>query len=171
MRREVLIEHARRPNAELDSETKPTGDHGHVLSLPRWRQAHESADLHVRERATAGGDCTHRSGRRSHRVSCSVGKITPSVEEKLRPLIDAETPHAAWNAKIEDLEQKRKRCPPTRPATAKSDRPQGRRWCKALCGRAEPRPKISCRPRASRQPTLEQQKKRRGGEAERADAG
>jgi hypothetical protein len=38
----------------------------------------------------------------------AVGKITPSVEEKLRPLIDAENALSGLNAKIEEIEEKEK---------------------------------------------------------------
>jgi hypothetical protein len=106
--REVLIEHARRANAELDSETKPAET---TATAYRFRVAvapHESADLHVRERALLSE--TVRIDPEEDRTAflIAVGKITPSVEEKLRPLIDAETALSSLNAKIEEIEQKEK---------------------------------------------------------------
>jgi hypothetical protein len=106
--REVLIEHARRPNAELDSETKPAET---TAAAYRFRVAvkpHESADLHVRERALLSE--TVRIDPEEDRAAflIAVGKITPSVEEKLRPLIDAETALSGLNAKIEEIERKEK---------------------------------------------------------------
>jgi hypothetical protein len=106
--REVLIEHARRPNAELDSETKPTET---TATSYRFRVAvkpHESADLHVRERALLAETVRIDPDEDRTAFLVAVGKITPSVEEKLRPLIDAETALSGLNAKIEDLEQKEK---------------------------------------------------------------
>jgi hypothetical protein len=106
--REVLIEHARRPSAELDSETKPAET---TATAYRFRVAvkpHESADLHVRERALLSE--TVRIDPEADRTAflIAVGKITPSVEEKLRPLIDAETALSGLNFKIYELEQKEK---------------------------------------------------------------
>ena len=106
--REVLIEHARRPNAELDSETKPAET---TAAAYRFRVAvkpHESADLHVRERALLSE--TVRIDPEEDRAAflIAVGKITPSVEEKLRPLIDAETALSGLNSKIEEIERKEK---------------------------------------------------------------
>jgi hypothetical protein len=106
--REVLIEHVRRPNAELDSETKPAET---TATAYRFRVAvkpHESADLHVRERALLSE--TVRIDPEEDRTAflIAVGKITPSVAEKLRPLIDAETALSGLNAKIEEIERKEK---------------------------------------------------------------
>src|ERR1039458_9686940 len=69
---------------------------------------HEFADLHVRERALLAE--TVRIDPEEDRTAflIAVGKITPSVEEKLRPLIDAETALSGLNAKIEEIEQKEK---------------------------------------------------------------
>jgi hypothetical protein len=106
--REVLVEHARRPNAELDSETKPAET---TATAYRFRVAvkpHETADLHVRERALLSE--TVRIDPNDDRTAflIAVGKITPSVEEKLRPLIEAETALSAINTKIEANEEKEK---------------------------------------------------------------
>jgi chromosome segregation ATPase len=69
---------------------------------------HESADLHVRERALLAE--TVRIDPEEDRTAflIAVGKITPSVEEKLRPLIEAETALNGLNAKIEETEEKEK---------------------------------------------------------------
>jgi len=106
--REVLIEHARRPNAELDSETKPTET---TATSYRFRVAvkpHESADLHVRERALLSETVRIDPDEDRTAFLISVSKLMPYVEEKLRPLIDAETALSALNAKIEEIEQKEK---------------------------------------------------------------
>jgi hypothetical protein len=106
--REVLIEHARRPNAELDSETKPAET---TATAYRFRMAvkpHESADLHVREHALLSETVRIDPEEDRSEFLIAVGKITPSVEEKLRPLIDAETALSGLNAKIEEIERKEK---------------------------------------------------------------
>jgi hypothetical protein len=106
--REVLIEHARRPNAELESETKPAET---TATAYRFRVAvkpHESADLHVRERALLSETVRINPGDDRTAFLISVVKLVPSVEEKLRPLIDAETVLSGLNFKIYELEQKEK---------------------------------------------------------------
>ena len=106
--REVLIEHARRTNAELDSETKPAET---TATSYRFRMAvkpHETADLHIRERALLSQEIRINPGDDRTAYLISVVKLVPSVEEKLRPLIDAETALSALNAKIEEIEQKEK---------------------------------------------------------------
>jgi hypothetical protein len=106
--REVLIEHARIPNAELESETKPAET---TATAYRFRMAvkpHESADLHVRERALLSETVRIDPDEDRSEFLIAVGKITPSVAEKLRPLIDAETALSGLNSKIEELERKEK---------------------------------------------------------------
>jgi hypothetical protein len=106
--REVLIEHARRANAELESETKPAET---TATAYRFRVAvkpHESADLHVRERALLSETVRINPDEDRTAFLIAVGKTTPSVEEKLRPLIDAETALSGLNAKIEESEEKEK---------------------------------------------------------------
>jgi hypothetical protein len=106
--REVLIEHARRPNAELESETKPAET---TATAYRFRVAvkpHESADLHVRERALLAETVRIDPDEDRTAFLIAVGKVTPSVEEKLRPLIEAETALSGLNAKIEEIERKEK---------------------------------------------------------------
>jgi hypothetical protein len=106
--REVLIEHVRHANAELESETKPAET---TATAYRFRVAvkpHETADLHVRERALLSE--TVRINPNDDRTAflIAVTKTTPNVEEKLRPLIEAETALSAINTKIEANEEKEK---------------------------------------------------------------
>jgi hypothetical protein len=69
---------------------------------------HESDDLHVRACALLSE--TVRIDPEEDRTAflIAVGKITPSVAEKLRPLIDAETALSGLNAKIKEIERKEK---------------------------------------------------------------
>ena len=106
--REVLIEHARIPGAELDSETKPAET---TATAYRFRVAvkpHETAELHVRERALLSQDIRINPKDDRSAYLISVIKLVPSVDEKLRPLIDAETALNGLNTKIKELEQKEK---------------------------------------------------------------
>ncbi len=106
--REVLIEHTRIPGAELDSETKPAET---TATAYRFRVAvkpHETAELHVRERALLSENVRIDPEEDRTAFLIAVGKITTSVEEKLRPLIDAETALGNLNAKIEEIEENEK---------------------------------------------------------------
>ena len=106
--REVLVEHTRRANAELDSETKPAETTATAYRFRVAVAAHQSADLHVRERALLSETVRIDSEEDRSVFLIAVGKITPSVEEKLRPLIEAETALSGLNAKIEENEEKEK---------------------------------------------------------------
>jgi hypothetical protein len=106
--REVLVEHARRPNAELDSEPKPAETTATAYRFRVAVAAHQSADLHVRERALLAETVRIDPEEDRSVFLIAVGKVTPSVEEKLRPLIDAETALSGLNTKIEENEQKEK---------------------------------------------------------------
>ena len=90
--RTVIVEHARHGNAELDSEPKPAET---TATAYRFREAvdpHQSEDLHVGEKAMLNEkiritpDNTDWS-----EFLVTTSKYTPELEEKLRPLIDAET--------------------------------------------------------------------------------
>ncbi|MGD0294833.1 MAG: DUF4139 domain-containing protein [Terracidiphilus sp.] len=106
--REVLIEHARRANSELDSESKPEETTATAYRFRLAVKPHESADLHVRERALLSETVFIKPDEDRAEFLIAVGKITPSIEEKLRPLIDAETALSGLNTKIEEIEQNEK---------------------------------------------------------------
>jgi hypothetical protein len=106
--RTVIVEHARRPGAELDSEPKPTET---TATAYRFRVAvgpHESVDLHVGERATLSEKIRIDPNDDRSGFLVAVSKFTPALEEKLRPLIDAETALGNLNRKIQESEQKEK---------------------------------------------------------------
>jgi hypothetical protein len=104
--REVLVEHARRANAELDSETKPAETTATAYRFRVAVAAHQSADLHVRERALLAETIRIDPEEDRSVFLIAVGKVTPSVEEKLRPLIEAETALSGLTAKIAENEEK-----------------------------------------------------------------
>jgi hypothetical protein len=104
--REVLVEHARIPSAELESEPKPAET---TATAYRFRMAvtpHESVDLHVRERALLSETVRIDPSVDRSEFLIAISKPIPSVEEKLKPLIDAETALSGLNAKIEENEAK-----------------------------------------------------------------
>jgi hypothetical protein len=106
--RTVIVEQARRPGAELDSEPKPTETTPTAYRFKLAVEPHQSADLHVREKATLSEKVVINPDEDRSGLLVSVTKMAPGLEEKLRPLIDAETALNNLNRKIQESEQKEK---------------------------------------------------------------
>jgi hypothetical protein len=104
--REVLIEHARIPGAVLDSEPKPAETTATAYRFRMTVTPHESAELHVRERALLSETVRIDPSEDRSAFLIAISKPIPSVEEKLKPLIDAETALSGLNAKIEENKAK-----------------------------------------------------------------
>ena len=106
-KRGVVIEHARRPNSELDSTEKPDETTATAYRFRVGVEPHKSADLHVTERANLSE--TIRIGTpqfNNGQFLITVSKYSPELEEKLRPAIDAETALADLNRKLNENSQK-----------------------------------------------------------------
>ena len=104
--RTVIVEHARQPRAELDSDPKAAET---TATAYRFRVAvapHQSVDLHVGERANLSERVIINPTQDHSGFLIAVSKFSPALEEKLRPLIDAETALNNLNRKISDIEQK-----------------------------------------------------------------
>jgi len=110
--RTVIVEHARRANAELDTksdsapkpeETTATAYRFRVVVKP-----HESADLHVGERANLSERIVLNALQFRSDYIISLSKYAPNLEDKLKPLIDAETALSDLDRRIADLQQKEK---------------------------------------------------------------
>ncbi|MGO8758510.1 MAG: DUF4139 domain-containing protein [Terracidiphilus sp.] len=100
--RAVVVEHARRRGAELDSDVKPAET---TASAYRFRIAvepHQSVDLHVKERANLSQRIDIRQGQFRDEYLVNVSKYSPELAEKLRPLIDAQAALSGINSKIEE---------------------------------------------------------------------
>ncbi|WP_058189074.1 DUF4139 domain-containing protein [Terracidiphilus gabretensis] len=107
--RTVIIEHQRYPNADLKSDLAPAET---TASGYRFRvvvQPHQTATLHVGESAKLN-ESVYISQQNNFRSDYLVNasKYSPDLEQKLRPLIDAETAVSDLNAKIVALQQKEK---------------------------------------------------------------
>ena len=107
--RTVVVEHPRYANADLTSdpapaETTATGYRFRVVVPP-----HETAKLHVGESAKLNERVSigQRNNFRSEYL-LNVSKYSPDLEQKLRPLIDAETALTDLDQKINALKQKEK---------------------------------------------------------------
>ena len=106
--RSVVIEHARQPNAVLDSDPKPEETTATTYRFRMAVEPHQSVDLHVRERAMLSEDVRIDPNEDRSAFLLAVGKMAPSIEEKLRPLIEAETALSGLNARIEEIGEKEK---------------------------------------------------------------
>jgi hypothetical protein len=103
--RTVIVEHARRPNAELDSEPKPAEITATAYRFRLAVEPHQSDDLHVGERAMLSEKIRINPGDDRSEFLVMVTKLAPGLEEKLRPLIDAETALSGLSRKIQEIQQ------------------------------------------------------------------
>jgi Domain of unknown function (DUF4139) len=105
--RAVVVEHARRANAELDSETKPEETTATAYRFKVGVEPHQTSELHVKERANLWE--TVMIGQRVANDSSflvTVSKYSPELEEKLRPVIAAEGALEAVSDKLDENGQK-----------------------------------------------------------------
>jgi Carboxypeptidase regulatory-like domain len=99
-KRTVLVEHTRSNDATLDPELKPAET---TASGYRFRVAvepHQSTDFHVTERATLSETVDINQRGDQDEFIVSISKYTPELEQKLRPLIDAQTALSGIDDKI-----------------------------------------------------------------------
>ena len=106
--RTVIVEHSRNGNAELVSDTKPAETTATAYRFRVAVEPHQSTDLKVRERATLSQQVRINPGDDRSAYLISISKSTPALEEKLRPLIDAEVALGNLNRKIEESQHKQK---------------------------------------------------------------
>jgi hypothetical protein len=106
--RVVIVEHARHANAELDSDPKPAETTPAAYRFRVAVPAHESVDLHVGEKATLSEKVLINPDNNRDEFLVTIGKYSPALEEKLRPLIEAETALGGLNRKLQEMEQKEK---------------------------------------------------------------
>jgi hypothetical protein len=104
--RDVVVERARRPHAELESETKPAETTATAYRFKVSVDAHQSAQLHVTERANLSE--TIRIGTPQFNngdILVTTSKYSPELEKKLQPAIDAEAALADLNRKLAENNQ------------------------------------------------------------------
>jgi hypothetical protein len=107
--RTVVVEHPRRTNADLASDSAPAETTATAYRFRIVVQPHETATLHVAERAKLDQRISigQQNNFRSEYL-LNVSKYSPDLEQKLRPLIDAETVVSDLNVKIVGLQDKEK---------------------------------------------------------------
>lgn len=106
--RTVIVEHPRKPNAELDSESKPAETTANVYRFRVVAQPHESMDLKVGEKANLSEKIRIDAAQDHSGFLVTISKFSPDLESKLKPLVDAETTLAGLNRRVSDLQQKEK---------------------------------------------------------------
>ena len=106
--RAVVVEHARQSGAELDSDVKPEETTATSYRFRVAVQPHQSVDLHVKEKANLSQTIDIRQSQFRDEYLVNVSKYSPALEEKLRPLIDAESALSGINDKIQESQEKQK---------------------------------------------------------------
>jgi hypothetical protein len=105
--RAVVVEHARRADAELDSAAKPEETTATAYRFKVGVAQHQTTELKVKERTNLNETVV--IGKRVSDNSTflvTVSKYSPDLEQKLRPAIDAEAALNAVNDKLDENDQK-----------------------------------------------------------------
>jgi hypothetical protein len=105
--RDVVVEHARKGGAELDSEIKPEETTASAYRFKVSVEPHQTKDLHVKERANLSETVAiGTTVANDSSFLITVSKYSPDVEEKLRPVIAAEGALETAQDKLDENEQK-----------------------------------------------------------------
>lgn len=104
----VIVEHTRWANAELDSDPKPAETTATKYRFRVEVQPHESVDLHVGEEAKRSEHIVIQPDDDRSEFLITVSKYSPELEEKLRPLTEAETALSDLRRKTAENEEKQK---------------------------------------------------------------
>ena len=106
--RTVIVEHPRNPNAELDSDPKPAETTATAYRFRVTVDPHQSVDLRVGERTQLSEKIEINPSQLHDEYLVNIGNFSPALEEKLKPLIDAEAVLTGLNGKIQEVVQKQK---------------------------------------------------------------
>ena len=96
----VIVEHARKANAELDSDPKPAETTATAYRFRVAVEPHQQVELHVGEKANLKERVVIGVDNFASEYLVNVSKYTPELEAKLKPLIDAEVALNDVTAKI-----------------------------------------------------------------------
>ncbi len=106
--RVVVVEHPRQPNSELESETKPAETSAKAYRFRVTVEPHKSVDLQIGEKANLSERVDINANQFQQEYLVNVSKYTPDLEQKLRPLIDAELAFENLTSQIAENERKEK---------------------------------------------------------------
>jgi hypothetical protein len=106
--RTVIVEHPRIQDAKLESDAKPAETTATAYRFRVTVDAHQTANLRVAQRSTIYSQVEINPDNDQTEVLVRTAKYTPELEEKLRPLVDAETALSDVNTKLAKLTQDQK---------------------------------------------------------------
>jgi hypothetical protein len=106
--RTVIVEHGRRQNAKLESETKPAEVTADAYRFRVAVDPHQSVDLRIAERAPVFESVQIDPDNDQTEFLVTMSKYTPDLEARLKPLIDAETALSDLNGRLDAIEQNEK---------------------------------------------------------------
>ncbi len=106
--RGVVVEYARRPHAELVSETKPDETTATAYRFRVPVDSHQTANLHVRERANLFDRVQIGTQFSNGDILVTMGKYSPDLAQALKPAIDGETALADLNRKLAENSDRQK---------------------------------------------------------------
>lgn len=106
--RAVVIEHARRPESELTSDTKPAETTATAYRFEVNVDPHGSNDLHVTERRNLSESIRIGPQFNNGDFLMTIGKYSPELQQKLQPAIDAQTALADVTRKIVENDEHQK---------------------------------------------------------------
>ncbi len=106
--RTVILEHPRKPGADLDSEVKPAETTATAYRFRVAAKPHESVDLHVGEKANLSERIVINPSQDRSAFLLNITKFAPDLQAKLKPLIDAEIALNDLNRRISDLQAREK---------------------------------------------------------------
>ncbi len=106
--RTVVVESARRPHAELVSETKPDETTATAYRFRVPVEPHQTANLQVRERANLFTRVQIGTQFSNGDILVAMGKYSPDLAQALKPAIDGETALADLNRKLAENSDRQK---------------------------------------------------------------
>ena len=105
--RDVVVEHARKGGAELDSDIKPEETTASAYRFKVNVEPHQTNELHVKERANLSETVAiGTTVANDSSFLITVSKYSPAIEEELRPVIAAEGALETVQGKLDENEQK-----------------------------------------------------------------
>jgi len=106
--RAVVIEHRRKPHAKLDSQVKPVETTANAYRFRLNVKPHQSAKLKVGERAVLSQTVQIGPAYYGNDFLITMGKYSPVLEQKLRPLINAENALSDITGKLAENAKRQK---------------------------------------------------------------
>ncbi len=106
--RTIIIEHTRRPNADLDSDLKPAETTATAYRFKINAKPHQTVNLQFKERANLSEGIRIDPSQDHSGFLVNLTKFSPDLEGRLKPLIDAEIVLNDLNRRIAEIEQKEK---------------------------------------------------------------